>query len=375
MSTTRDYYEVLGVQRDADDAEIKKAFRALARELHPDVNKEPDAELRFREVAEAYEVLSDAERRQTYDRYGHAGLQSGGFRPSEFDFSSLSDLFSAFFGDGLFGGAGGRGAQRAARGPDLAVAAEITLAEAFRGREISIPTRVARACEACDGSGAAPGTRAVMCTPCSGRGQVQHVSQNVFGQFVRASTCGNCGGTGQVVETPCTACHGEGRIVTDHTVTVDVPAGIQDGQRIRLRGEGHAGAGGAPPGDAYVEVRVVMPVGVERDGDDLHALADLSITQAALGATIRIPGADGEIEVEIQSGVQPGDVVVLRGRGMPALRSGRRGDFHVHVRVNVPRRLTAEQRERLLELERDLGDDAYESDDEGFFSRLRSAFR
>ena len=366
MSTTRDYYEVLGVPRDADDAAIKKAFRQLARELHPDVNEADDADRRFREVAEAYEVLSDAERRQTYDRYGHAGLQSGGFRPSEFDFSSLSDLFSAFFGDGLLGGVGGRGARGSAgaRGPDLAVATEVSLGQAFTGTTVSVPARVARSCETCSGSGAADGASPVVCSACSGRGQVQHVSQNVFGQFVRASTCGHCNGTGQTIDNPCGTCHGDGRVVGDRVLEVEVPAGIQDGQRIRLRGEGHAGTQGGGVGDAYLEVRVVLPEGVERDGDDLHVLADLSITQAALGATVEVPTAEGERSFEVRAGVQHGEVLRMRGAGMPSLRTGRRGDLNLHVRVHVPRRLSPEQRQLLLELEQKLGDDAYRDDGE-----------
>jgi molecular chaperone DnaJ len=368
----RDYYELLGVPRDADDADIKKAFRKLARELHPDVNEDPDAEHRFKEVAEAYEVLSDPERRRTYDQYGHAGLRSGGYAPSDFDFSSLSDIFGAFFGDGLFGG--GQRSSRVARGPDLTLSGEISLAEALTGTTLRLSARVARTCDGCSGSGAAAGTSPVVCGTCGGRGQVQHISQNVFGQFVRAGACGTCSGSGRLIQSPCGECEGEGRVVIDRTLEVEVPPGIDDGQRIRLQGEGHSGTQGAPPGDAYVQVGVRSEQGLERDGDDLHTLAEVTITQAALGVVVSVPSAEGPFDVELQPGAQPGDVVAERGKGMPSLRTGRRGDLHVHVRVRVPRRLTPEQRDRVLELERELGDEAYR-DDEGLFGRLRNVFR
>ena len=371
MATTeRDYYEILGVGRTATEVEIKRSFRRLARELHPDVSDEPDAERRFREAVEAYEVLTDPERRSTYDRFGHAGLRRGGFAPA--DVGDLTDLFAAFFGDGLFGG--GRRGQRPARGPDVTAVVELTLAEAFTGRSVRVPVRVALACEHCDGSGAEPGTSPVECPACAGAGRVQQVSQSVFGQFVRSATCHRCAGAGRVVERPCERCDGAGRTLADHELDVDVPAGIHDGQRIRLRGEGHAGALGGPAGDVFVHVRVAVPEGLVRDGDDLHAAVDVTITEAALGTTVRVPVADGVAELELPPGVQPGHVQVLRGRGMPSLHTGRRGDLRVHVGVRVPHRLTAEQRAQVLQLEEALGEDAYRGED-GFFHRLKSAFR
>ena len=370
----RDYYELLGVPRDAGDDEIKRAFRRLARELHPDVSDEPDAAERFKQVAEAYEVLSNRQSRETYDRYGHAGLRSGGFVPTEFDLGDISNLFAAFFGEGMFGqtaGAGGRG-----RGADVAATLEITLADAFHGVTVQVPLRVAVTCENCQGRGAAPGTQPVTCSTCGGAGRVQQVSQSVFGQFVRASTCPRCHGAGRVVDTPCERCQGDGRTVEERVLDVDVPAGIHDGQRIRVRGEGHAGASGGHAGDAFVQVRVAADERLARDADDLVTVVGLTMIDAALGTRLTVPTAEGEIELEISPGAQPGDVRVLRGQGMPSLSSRRRGDLRVHLDVRVPRHLDPEQRRLLVELDGRIGDDAYRSDDEGgFFERLRSAFR
>ena len=279
----RDYYELLGVERTATEAEIKKAFRKLARELHPDVSQEPDAQERFRAVAEAYEVLSKAETRQLYDRYGHAGLRRGGYAPTDFDLSNLTDIFSAFFGDDLF--ARNRGGR--ARGGDVGIAVGLELADAFTGAKRTVEVEVAAACERCDGEGAEPGTERVMCATCGGQGQVQQVSRSVFGEFVRTQSCPACGGAGRVAESPCTACEGAGRTLTTKEIEVEVPAGIHDGQRIRIRGSGHAGANGGLPGDAYVEVRVARDPRFERDGDDILSQLDLTIVQAARGATLR----------------------------------------------------------------------------------------
>jgi molecular chaperone DnaJ len=373
MATTeRDYYEVLGVPRDASDADVKKAFRRLARELHPDVSDSPDADSRFREVAEAYEVLSDPARRETYDRFGHAGLRRGGFQPTDFGMGDLSDIFAAFFGEGIFG-SGARGS-RAARGADLAVAVEIGLEDVVDGVTVDVPVEVATRCERCAGSGAEPGTTPVTCPTCAGAGRVQHVSQSVFGQFVRASTCPACDGAGQVVEHPCAECDGAGRLLTTRTLAVDVPAGIHDGQRIRLRGEGHAGVLGGGAGDVFVQVRVRPDPALERDGDDLVAVAQLTMIEAALGVTVTVRTPSGDVEVELPPGTQPHEVVVVRGRGLPSLRTGRPGDLRVHADVRVPRRLSAEQAEQLRALGSSIPDDAYTRDD-GFFRRLKSAFR
>jgi len=370
----RDYYEVLGVARGASDDEIKRAFRRLARELHPDVSTEPDAADRFKQVAQAYEVLSDRQRRDTYDRFGHAGLRRGGFAPTEFDLGDIGDLFTAFFGEGLFGRTGRSGAR--ARGADVGAAVEITLAEAFHGIEVQVPLQVAVTCERCHGSGAEPGTAPVTCPTCAGAGRVQQVSQSVFGQFVRASTCPHCQGAGTIVESPCERCAGEGRLVEERMLDVEIPAGIHDGQRIRVQGQGHSGPPGSQAGDAFVQVRVLADERLARDGDDLVAVVGLTMVDAAIGTTVTVPAADGEIELEIPPGVQPGDVRVVRGKGMPNVSGGRRGDLRVHLDVRVPRRLDPEQRRLLLEVGEQIGEEAYRDDGEGgFFERLRSAFR
>lgn len=378
MATTeRDYYELLGVARDASDEEIKRAFRRLARELHPDVSTEPDAHERFKEIAEAYEVLSDRERRATYDRLGHAGLRGGGFRPTEFDLGDLSDVFAAFFGEGLFGGGAGARAGGARRGSDVATSVELTLAEVVTGKHVSAPVRVARSCSACEGSGAEPGTSVVTCPTCSGAGRVQQVAQSFFGQVVRSGTCPRCAGAGRVAETPCAGCGGIGQLLVDDVLEVDVPAGIHDGQRIRMRGAGHVGAFGGPAGDAYVHVRVAELAGVERHGDDLLVVAELTMTQAALGATVEVVTPEGPLAVELPAGAQPGSVHRVRGRGMPSLETGRRGDLVVHADVRIPTRLEPEQRVAVLQLEEALGERPYDvaPEHEGLFSRLKSAFR
>jgi molecular chaperone DnaJ len=372
MSTTeRDYYELLGVARDADESEIKRAFRRLARELHPDVSEAPDAELRFREVVEAYEVLSNNERRQLYDRFGHAGLRSGGFQPTTFDFGDLSDLFSAFFGDDLFGVAGraGRG-----RGADVAARVEIELAEAAHGTTRDVPFEVAAPCGRCGGEGAEPGTSIVACPTCGGSGRLRQVSRSVFGEFVRTQTCPECSGSGRKIEHPCEECHGAGRVLEERTLEVDVPAGIHDGQRIRLSGEGHAGVLGGRAGDVYVEVRVKPDERFVREGDDVYCTVDLTLPQAALGETVTVPTLDGEVELSFDPGTQPGSVRVLRGRGFPVLRGFGRGDLRVMVNVLVPRQLTDEQRRLLQEFERLSSDETYRVE-ESFFDKLKSAFR
>ena len=350
MASTRprDPYEVLGVGRDADDAEIKKAFRRLARELHPDVNKhDPAAEDKFKEAAEAYEILSDAERRATYDRYGHDGLRSGGFSPNFEGFGSISDLFDAFFG-GAFGAAARSGPMQ---GGDVAVEAEVTLLQAATGVEIELSFEAIDACERCHGNGAEPGTPIVTCDRCGGAGVLQAVSRSPFGQVVRQVPCDVCGGDGRVAEQPCTRCDGRGREVRRRTLRVDIPVGIADGQRIRLSGRGHAGERGGPPGDLYVLVHVLADERFVRDGDDLVTALDVPAPLAALGATLRAPSLDGEVEVQIEPGTQPGAIVNVSGQGMPRLRRpGRSGNLRVVVNVVVPRKLSKEQRRLAQEL-------------------------
>jgi molecular chaperone DnaJ len=344
----RDPYEVLGVARDADEAQIKSAFRRLARELHPDVNKhDPEAEDKFKEAAEAYEILSDAERRATYDRYGHDGLRSGGFAPNFEGFGSISDLFDAFFG-GAFGAAARGGPMQ---GGDVAVNAEVTLAQAATDTEVELSFEAIDACERCHGNGAEPGTPIVTCDRCGGAGVLQAVTRSPFGQVVRQVACDVCGGDGRVAEQPCTRCDGRGREVRRRTLRVDIPAGIADGQRIRLSGRGHAGEHGGLPGDLYVLVHVVPDERFVRDGDDLVTVLDVPAPLAALGATFQAPSLDGAVDVEIEPGTQPGAIVALHGKGMPRLRRpGRNGDLRVVVNVVVPRKLSKAQRRLAQEL-------------------------
>jgi molecular chaperone DnaJ len=373
-TTRRDYYEILGLSPDADEKAIKSAFRRLARELHPDVSELPDAEERFREAAEAYEVLSKPETRQLYDRYGHEGLRTGGFRPTDFDFGNLADLFSVFFGDELFGGVGARAGRRAARGADVLAEVEIELVEAAEGTKRTVPFEVVVGCRTCDGSGAAPGSEPKACPRCEGKGRLQSVSTSAFGRFVRTQTCPHCGGVGRVVEDPCPECRGSGRVADLRELEVNIPAGIHDGQRIRLSGEGHAGLLGGRAGDVYVLVRVRPDPRFVREGNDIISTVDLTLTQAALGTTVTVPTLSGDVELEFQAGTQPGEVRVLRGRGMPVLQGFGRGDHRLLVNVAVPRNLTPEQRRLLEEFERGEHERNYQAD-EGFFEKLRAAFR
>ena len=369
----RDYYEVLEVGRDADESQIKKSFRRLARELHPDVNAhDPDAESKFKEAAEAYEVLSDTERRRMYDAYGHEGLRSGGYQPDFEGFGSISDLFSAFFGGGGFDTAYGGGRGGAIQGGDIAVAAPIDLADAARGKRVEVAYDATVLCEVCHGNGAEPGTPIVTCPTCQGAGQVQRVSRTRFGQLVRTAVCETCGGDGRMAESPCKTCDGRGMEVRRQRLKVDVPAGISDGQRIRVSGRGHAGERGGPAGDLYVVVRVRADERFLRDAEDLVTVVDVAAPLAALGTTIDVPTLDGSVPVDVPSGTQPGETILLRGRGMPPLGRGRTGDLRVVVNVAIPRRLTAEQRDLLERLADSLTDDNVRSE-EGMFAKLKRA--
>jgi molecular chaperone DnaJ len=367
-SMPRDPYEVLGVERDASETQIKKAFRQLARELHPDVNAhDPDAEEKFKEAAEAYEILSDAERRATYDRYGHEGLRSGGYAPNFDGFGSIGDLFDAFFGAGASGGRPGP-----ALGADVAVAVELDLLEAVHGSKMQIDFEAVDRCEHCHGNGAEPGTPIETCERCGGAGQLQATTRTPFGQMVRSIVCDVCHGDGRVPSEPCRECGGRGRRAVRRELDVEVPAGIADGQRIRLAGRGHAGELGAPAGDLYVLVRVREDERFVREGDNLLTALDVPAPLAALGATLEVAGLEGPVSVDLPAGTQPGDSLSVRGQGMPSLGRGRRGELRVVVNIVIPRRLSDEQRELLEQLNETLTAENLRSE-ESMFAKLRRA--
>ena len=372
MQTKRDYYEVLGVERGVDEATLKSTFRTLARKLHPDVSAEPDAEDRFREVAEAYEVLSDPDTRQRYDRFGHDGLSRSGYRSGAGSADDLSSFVTSFFGGDLFGDLFGGGAQR--RGSDVLVEVELALADAAIGVSREVSYTAADTCEHCQGRGAEPGSELKTCSTCGGLGQVQTVGQSLLGRVVRQQVCVDCSGAGKIIVDKCISCRGHGRVEGQHALEVDVPPGIHDGQRIRLAGRGHAGDGGQRPGDLFVHVHVAEDPDFVRQGDDLITRLDISMVEAALGGALSVPTLDGELELAIDPGTQPGTVKVLDGRGMPLLRGHGRGDQHVVVNVRIPRRLDDQSRRLLEELDTQIDESSYD-EDEGFFDRLKAAFR
>jgi len=353
MATDRDLYAVLGVERVASDADIKRAFRRLAQQWHPDINKDAAAQDRFKEINEAYQVLSDPQRRQQYDMFGRAGLGGDGGAGFEGGFGGFGDIFDAFFG----GAAAGARRGRPQAGADLRYDLRIGFAEAVGGAEKEIEFPVLGRCEVCDGSGAAPGSSASTCPQCGGRGEVRSIRQTMLGQMVNVSTCPRCRGDGRIVETPCERCKGDGRTEMRRKLRVTVPAGIDEGHQIRLSNEGEVGPRGGPAGSLYVAIHVAEHPSLRREGTELIHEVDISIAQAALGTKLTVPTIDGDEELEIKPGTQPGTEIRLRGKGVPHLRrSGSRGDLHVFVNVAVPRKLSRRQRELLEELARESGD-------------------
>ncbi len=371
----RDYYEVLGVSRDASETEIKKAFRVLARELHPDVNNhDPEAEDKFKQAAEAYEVLSDQERRQTYDTYGHEGPRAGGWAPRSEGFGSVEDLFSAFFGGGG-GGGFGFGQQGPASGGDVGVSVDMTLDEVLTGATREVEFEAVAPCSNCNGNGAEPGTPIHTCEKCGGAGQLRGVTQTALGQMVRAVACDECMGEGKVAETPCEECNGRGRTIGSKTYEVNVPAGISDAQRIRISGAGHAGETGGRPGDLYVEVTVDEDPRFQRDGDDLISVEEISATTAMLGSTLTVETLEGDREVEVEPGTQPLSESVLKGAGLPRIGGGRRGNQRVVFNVVVPVGLSEEQREAAERLDETITAENLDLErGGGIFSKVRRVF-
>jgi molecular chaperone DnaJ len=359
---SKDYYEILGVEKGATDSDIKKAFRRKARELHPDVNKEPDAEERFKEVNEAYDVLSDPKKRQQYDRFGTVDGPGGfgGYQSVDFDdiFGGgfgMGDLFSSFFG-------GGGRAQVRREGRDMGVGIRLELEQVATGVTKEIVYDRLAPCDECDGTGAAEGGRNVDCPSCHGTGRVTTVQRTFLGDMQSSQTCPDCGGVGKIIDSPCPECEGQGRVPDRTRVTVEIPKGMRDGQQLRLTGYGEAGLNGATPGNLIVTVRVEEHKYFKREGDNLHTCANVSITQAALGADISISGImpDEVISVKVPEGCQNDQVVKIKNKGLPRFRSDSRGDMFVHVRVIVPKGITKAQRELLEQLADELGEDVSE---------------
>ena len=370
-----DYYEVLGVARDADESTIKRAYRQLARKYHPDVAQDKTvAESHFKEINEAYEVLSDAQKRANYDRFGHAGVNGAGageagFGP--FGSEGFGDIFDMFFGAARGGGAQQR-RNGPSRGSDLRYDVEISLEEAYAGTTREVTFRHLAGCAVCRSSGAEPGTLIVPCDRCSGSGMQRQVRQTPLGQFVTQTTCSKCGGDGQIVQTPCSVCRGRGRVEQEKTLQVRIPAGVDDGSRIRITGSGEAGIRGGPDGDLYVYLSIAPHDVFRRDGHDVLSDVAISFPQAALGGDISVRSLDGDIPLTLVPGTQSGSQYRLRGRGMPSVRGGSKGDELVTVHVVVPSKLSRRERELLEEYGRSGGN---QIEEKSFFDRVKDAFR
>jgi len=370
MGPKRDYYEILGVGRNASEAEIKRAYRRLARQYHPDVNKSPEAEERFKEINEAYEVLSDPEKRATYDRFGHAGPPGLGFEGG--GFRDPFEIFEEVFGFG-FGRRGPRARYAPQRGSDLRYNLTISFEEAVFGceKEIEIPRM--ETCPICHGSGAEPGTAPLRCPQCNGTGEVRHARQSIFGSFVTVTTCPRCGGEGEIISTPCHECHGQGLVQRVRKIVVEIPAGVDDGSHIRLPGEGEPGRYGGPPGDFYVAISAERHRYFRRQDNNILLELPINIAQAALGDEVEVPTLEGVVKLSIPPGIQTGKTFRLRGKGVPYLHGDGRGDQLVTVYVVTPTHLNEHQKELLRELAKTLGKEVIPQE-KGFFDRIKDIF-
>ena len=371
-----DFYQLLGVSRDASDAEIKKAYRKLAMEHHPDRNRSPDAEARFKEIAEAYEVLRDPQKRAAYDRYGRAGVGAGtgGFGFHHVDLSEALEIFMRDFGglgglESLFGG--GRPQAESRRGQDIRVTVKLTLGEVATGAKKNVRLKTLERCETCAGSGARPGTRPSPCTTCGGSGEVRRAARSMFGQFVSVSPCPTCAGEGQVIAEPCDVCRGEGRVRGDRTVTVDIPAGVSANNYVTLRGQGAAGPRNGPAGDLLVMLDIKGDERFERQGNDLVHDLPLSFSQAALGGEFEVPTPLGSERIRVPAGTQTGTMLRLKGKGLPSIGQASVGDLLIRVHVWTPEKLSPEQERLFRQLAAVEGDPPKR--DAGFWSRLREA--
>src|SRR5216683_2169395 len=374
MSVATDYYAVLGVRRDANAEEIKKAYRRLARELHPDVNPDPVTQERFKEITQAYEVLSDPEKRQMYDLGGDPFAPAGGAGGFGAGFP-FSDIMDAFFG----GGQAARSPRsRARRGRNATIRVDLDLAECVFGatRELTVDTAVV--CPTCSGEGSAPGSHATTCEVCNGRGEVSQVTRSFLGQVMTSRPCPNCGGFGTVIRRPCPECDGDGRVRTRRTVKVRIPAGVEDGTHIQLAGEGEVGPGGGPPGDLFLEIMQRPHAIFERHGDDLHCTVTIPMVAAALGATLSVDTLDGPRDLDLRPGTQSGQVIPMYALGVQHLNDSGRGDLIIHVTVETPSKLDEAQEKLLRDLAKLRGEEAppgrFAPGQQGFFSRLRDAF-
>lgn len=372
-----DYYEMLGVARNASADELKRAYRQRAMELHPDTNPDAGAAEEFKALSRAYQVLSDSDQRARYDRFGEAGVSGNGAGPSMDDVFSggLNDLFSSLFGGGGgFGGGGRRGPSGPPRGQDMEVVASVSFERAVFGATLPVTLKMPQRCDDCDGTGAGSGTKPVTCADCNGSGQVQRVRQSLLGQMVTTGPCARCGGLGEVIVTPCATCRGEGRVTLERTYQVDVPAGVDNGSTLRLSGRGAAGPRGGGHGDLYVHLRVAAHERYQREGDDLVTQVPVSIAQASLGTTVKLPTLDGDEELAVPAGTQSGHQFLLRNRGVPRLQGRGRGDLRAQVVVETPTKLSDAEVVLLRQLAELRGEDVG-APDKGLFSRIKSAFQ